>query len=81
MGTVVEAEPLGNRVHLIASFAQHENRRLRADSLDVLHGRDAHFFAEDVREVGGRESRARAQVLDAQRMVGILRYHATHRRA
>ncbi len=31
--------------------------------------------------VGGRESRACTQVLNAQRMVGILRHHATHRRA
>lgn len=33
MGAVVEAEPRGNRAHLIAGFAKHENRRLGADSL------------------------------------------------
>ncbi len=46
MGTVVEAEPPGNRAYLIAGFAKRENRRLGAHSLDVLHRRDAHFFAE-----------------------------------
>ena len=78
MLAVVEAEPLGNCAYLIAGFSKHENRRLGADSLDVLHGRDAHLFAEEVRKVGSRESCPRAQMLDAERVVGILGYHAPY---
>lgn len=41
-------------VHLIAGFPKRENRCLGADPVDVLHGRDAHLIAEDVREVIAR---------------------------
>lgn len=78
MGAVVETEPLRNRAHLVVALSKHENRCLDANSLDVFHRRNAHLLAEDVREVGCRESGARAQVLDAQRVIDILRDHATH---